>query len=98
MQHKNSPLVFFLLLFGLFITPLDYCCPRGIFHKPLDFSLLPINLIEYFSRMVTFSFGKLTVCPMSHICPTDTKDPVASSGKKSHLFASYNKFGMLSDA
>ena len=86
------------MLFRVFITPLANCCPRGIFHKLLDLYHFPINLIESFSRMVIFSFEKLTVCPVSYSCPTDTKDPVASSGKKSHLFASYNKFGMLSDA
>ena len=71
----------YFVLSGVFITPLDNCCPRGIFYKPLDFSIFPSNLIESFSRMVIFSFEKLTVCPVSYSCPTDTKDPVVSSGK-----------------
>ena len=86
------------MLFRVFITPLANCCPRGIFHKLLDLYHFPINLIESFSHMVTFSFEKLTVCPVSHSCTTDTKAPVLSSGKISHLFASSDKFGMLSDA
>ena len=86
------------MLFRVFITPLANFCPRGIFHKPLDLSLLPINLIESFSRMVTFYFENLTVCPVSHSCPTGTNTPVVCSGKISHLFASSDKFGMLSDA
>ena len=48
--------------------------------------------------MVTFYFEKLTLCIVSHSCLTDTKAPVLSPGKISHLFASYDKFGMLSDA
>ena len=61
------------VLFGVFITPFANCCSRNIFHKPLDLRLLPINMIEYFSRMVIFYFEKLSVCHVSHNCPTDTK-------------------------
>ena len=86
------------MLLGVLITPLANCCPRGIFHKPIDLSLFPINLIESFSRMVSFYCEKLTVYPGLHSCPTDTKAPVVSSGKVSHLFASSEKLGMLSDA
>ena len=57
---KYSSSCLFVLL-GVFITPLDKCCPRVIFHKPLDLSLFTSNLIEYFSRTVTFSYEKLTV-------------------------------------
>ena len=48
--------------------------------------------------MDTFSFEKLTVYTVSHSYPTDNKDPVVSSGKSSHLFASSDKYGILSDA
>ena len=86
------------MLFGVFITPLSNCCPKGVFRKPLDLSLLPIHLIDYFSRMVKFSFEKITVCPVSHSFPTGTKALVVSSENFSHLFASSDKLGMLSDA
>ena len=45
--------------------------------------------------MSKFYFEKLTVCPVSHSCPTDTKALAVSSVKISHLFASSDKFGML---
>ena len=61
-------------------------------------SLFPINLIESFSRMVSFYCEKLTVYPGLHSYPTDTKAPVVSSGNNVHVFDSSDKFGMLSDA
>ena len=86
------------MLFVVFITPVANYCPRGIFQKPLDLYPFYFNLIGSFSRMVTFYFEKLTVCPLLHNCTTDTKAPVVISGEISHLFDSSDKFGMLSDA
>ena len=61
-------------------------------------SLFTIKFIEFFSRMVTFYFEKLTVCLVSHSCRNDTKVQVVISGNISLVFASFDKFGMLSDA